>query len=61
MNTKWYKKYFAVYGKSQKDISQHIIDEIKSKISTMQSDSPLISCIIIAHNGENHLLANLGL
>ena len=55
----WYKKYLSVYEQPLQEAPQEIIREIKTKIEKLQSDTPLVSVVIIAYNEEKHLLANL--
>ena len=55
----WYKKYLSVYEKPLQEAPQEVIQEIKTKINKLQSDTPLVSVVVIAYNEEKHLLANL--
>ena len=55
----WYKKYLSVYEQPLQKAPQEVIHEIKTKIEKLQSDTPLVSVVIIAYNEEKHLLANL--
>lgn len=55
----WYKKYLSVYEKPLQEAPKEVINEIKTKIYTLQSDTPLVSVVVIAYNEEKHLLANL--
>lgn len=55
----WYKKYLSVYEKPLQEAPQEVIHEIKTKINTLQSPTPLVSVVVIAYNEEKHLLANL--
>lgn len=56
---KWYHKYLSVYGKPFKDVSPKIIDEVRTRMLRLQNEEPLVSVVVIAHNEEKHLLANL--
>lgn len=56
---KWYTKYLTVYEKSFSTISSVVIDEVKGKISKLQSNHPLATVSIIGYNEEKHLLACL--
>jgi len=53
----WYSKYLQVYNKSFKTTSTNIIEEVRRKLSKMNSDSPLVSVVIIAHNEETRILS----
>ena len=55
----WYKKYLSVYEKPLQEIPQATIHEIRNKIEKLQSNTPIVSVVIIAYNEEKHLLANL--
>ena len=55
----WYNKYLQAYKKELKDIDPNIVSEIRLKISKLQSESPLVSVVVIAYNEEKHLMANL--
>lgn len=52
---KWYSKYLQVYEKSFDETPKDIISTIKRKTDERQSDSPLVSVVLIAHNEERHL------
>lgn len=55
----WYKKYLTVYDKSFDDAPRELIDSIRNSLAQQQSEQPVISVVVIAHNEEKHLLANL--
>lgn len=55
----WYKKYLSVYKKSFVQAPPELIQEIKNNLEHLQSEQPIVSVVIIAHNEEKHLLANL--
>ena len=46
----WYKKYLSVYEQPLQKAPQEVIHEIKTKIEKLQSDTPLVSVVIIAYN-----------
>lgn len=56
---KWYDKYLSIYGKPFDEVSDNILDEIKSKLGTLQSEDPFISIVVIAYNEERRLAACL--
>lgn len=56
----WYKKYLRVYNKPyDREEYKDIIQSVKKRIATIQSDKPLVSVVVIGYNEEQHLLANL--
>ena len=46
----WYKKYLSIYEKPFKEVPDGIIADIRGKLSSMQSDEPLVSVVVIAYN-----------
>ena len=56
---KWYNKYLSIYGKPFDEVPDNILDEIQSKLGTLQSEDPLISIVVIAYNEERRLAACL--
>jgi glycosyltransferase involved in cell wall biosynthesis len=55
----WYKKYLPVFEKPFKEVPQATIDEIKEKMKGFQSQDPLATIVVIAHNEEKRLLSCL--
>ena len=55
----WYDKYLSIYGKPFSEVPQHIIEEIKERITCLQSSEPLVSVVVIAYNEECRLAACL--
>lgn len=55
----WYSKYLSVFEKPFDEIKEPLIKEIKEKLNQQQSDSPLASVVVIAHNEETRLLSCL--
>ena len=55
----WYDKYLSIYGKPFSEVPQHIIEEIKERLSCLQSSEPLVSVVVIAYNEECRLAACL--
>ena len=55
----WYDKYLSIYGKSPDEIPDIVWEEIKGKLAERQSDSPLVSVVVIAYNEERRLAACL--
>lgn len=56
---KWYKKYLDIYGKPFSEVPQEVIDEIRTKLQKLQSDTPLVTVSLIGYNEEKHLPACL--
>jgi len=56
---KWYDKYLTIYGKALDEVSVNTLDEIKQKLARQQSESPLVSVVVIAYNEERRLPACL--
>lgn len=56
---KWYSKYLQVYDKSLSEAPQEIIDEVRTKLSKLQSNEPMVTVSLIGYNEEKHLLACL--
>ena len=56
---KWYDKYLSIYGKPFDEVSDNVLDEIKSKLGARQSKDPLVSIVVIAYNEERRLTACL--
>lgn len=56
---KWYKSYLTVYEKPYSEVPKAVIEEVKDKISRLQSSSPLVTISVIGYNEEKHLLACL--
>ena len=55
----WYDKYLSIYGKPFSEVPQHIIEEIKERLSCLQSSEPQVSVVVIAYNEECRLAACL--
>lgn len=55
----WYSKYLTIYGKTIDDISQEMLDDIKYKLASHQSNQPLVSVVVIAYNEERRLASCL--
>lgn len=56
---KWYDKYLSIYGMPFDQVSSIILDEIKTKLASQQSEDPLVSIVVIAYNEERRLAACL--
>jgi glycosyltransferase involved in cell wall biosynthesis len=56
---KWYSKYLSVFEKPFDDNNTATIQEVRTKLQKLQSNQPLVSVVVIAHNEEQRLLACL--
>lgn len=57
--TKWYKTYLEVFEKPIDQVPAEIFDKVRQQLKNCQSDQPLVSVVLIAHNEERHLLSCL--
>ncbi|MBQ0060383.1 MAG: glycosyltransferase family 2 protein [Bacteroidales bacterium] len=56
---KWYTKYLETYEKPLEDIRPEILDEVRTKLASLQSENPVVTVSVIGYNEEKHLLACL--
>lgn len=56
---KWYSKYMQVYGKPIDEVSEETLNVVRQQLKSCQSDTPLVSVVLIAHNEERHLISCL--
>lgn len=56
---KWYTKYLETYEKPLEDIRPEILDEVRTKLASLQSENPVVTISVIGYNEEKHLLACL--
>lgn len=56
---KWYDKYMKIYGKPIYEVPAYITEEVRVKLAALQSDEPLVTIALIAHNEATHLPACL--
>ncbi|MCE8557297.1 glycosyltransferase family 2 protein [Bacteroides fragilis] len=56
---KWYNKYLPFFGKPLSELPEDAIGYVKGLLEQRQSDQPLVSVVLIAHNEECHLLSCL--
>lgn len=56
---KWYTKYLETYEKPLEDIRPEILDEVRAKLASLQSENPVVTVSVIGYNEEKHLLACL--
>lgn len=54
----WYKKYLKIYDKPY-CFDKTLVNEIKNKITGLQSNNPLVTVSVIGYNEEKHLLSCL--
>jgi len=53
----WYSKYLSVYNKSLDCVSPDTITIVRDNLKRINSDSPVASVVVIAHNEEKTLLS----
>ncbi|MEN9918732.1 MAG: hypothetical protein RL662_1168 [Bacteroidota bacterium] len=53
----WYSKYLQVFEKPFVETNTQLVQEISKKVTRLQSDEPLVSIVIIAHNESTRLLS----
>lgn len=53
----WYRKYLEVYEKSLAETPNEVIKQVRSQVENLQSEAPLVSIVLIAHNEERHLVS----
>lgn len=56
---KWYSKYLQVFEKPVNEISKETLNVVRQQLKKCQSDAPLVSVVLIAHNEERHLISCL--
>ena len=56
---KWYTKYLETYEKPLEDIRPEILDVVRAKLASLQSENPVVTVSVIGYNEEKHLLACL--
>lgn len=56
---KWYSKYIQIYEKPVSGMSTSIVEKVRRKLMECQSNEPLVSIVLIAHNEATHLLSCL--
>lgn len=55
----WYEKYLSIYEKPFSEVPESVMTETCKRLTSLQSDTPLVSIIIIGYNEEKHLPACL--
>lgn len=55
----WYTKYLSIFGLTLSEIPEDTLKEIRTLLREKQSDTPLVSVVLIAHNEETHILSCL--
>lgn len=53
----WYSKYLEVFEKPFSEVDPNLVQKIKEKVTRLQSNAPLVSVVIIAHNEGSRLLS----
>ena len=55
----WYSQYLTVFERTFSDAPAKVVEEVKGKLQQMQSEQPIASVVVIAHNEETRLLSCL--
>src|SRR5690606_40120036 len=55
----WYKKYLTTYDTLPHEVNPGLMESIGTKLASIQSDTPLITLSVIAHNEAPRILACL--
>jgi glycosyltransferase involved in cell wall biosynthesis len=55
----WYSKYLTVFEKPFIDAPAVVVEDVRRKLLQMQSENPIASIVVIAHNEERRLLSCL--
>lgn len=55
----WYSKYLSVFEKPFSSVPIEVIKEVRDKLQRLNSNEPLVSLVVIAHNEETRLMACL--
>jgi glycosyltransferase involved in cell wall biosynthesis len=55
----WYDNYLTVFEKPFADVPTAVVKGVREKLKWMQSDTPIASVVVIAHNEETRLLGSL--
>ncbi|MBW9276411.1 glycosyltransferase family A protein [Bacteroides fragilis] len=55
----WYTEYLSLFDKPLSQLAPKDIDNVKQLLEKQQSENPLVSVVLIAHNEECHLMSCL--
>lgn len=55
----WYSKYLSVYERPFSEVPPQTVSLIRSQLARQQSETPLVSMVVIAYNEERRLAACL--
>lgn len=55
----WYSRYMTIYDKPFSEVSKDVVEDIRLHLHSLQSDTPLVSIVVIAHNEERRIPACL--
>lgn len=55
----WYSKYLSVYERPFSEVPPQTVSLIRSQLARQQSETPLVSVVVIAYNEERRLAACL--
>ena len=51
----WYDKYLSIYDKPFSEVPEDVISSTRDRLSSLQSEQPIASIVVIAYNEEKHL------
>lgn len=55
----WYSKYLSIYEKPFCEVPEDIVTSTRERLAAMQSDTPLVSVVVIAYNEGKRLASCL--
>ncbi|MEA4915949.1 glycosyltransferase family 2 protein [Proteiniphilum sp.] len=55
----WYTKYLSVFEKPFSSVSPETIEKVREKLQRLNSEQPLASVVVVAHNEETRLMSCL--
>lgn len=55
----WYNKYLSIYEKPFSEVPAEVITSTRRRLAALQSDTPLVSVVVIAYNEGKRLAACL--
>jgi len=59
ISMKWYNKYLTIFEKPFSNVSPSIITEIQTKLKEKETNSPIASVILIAHNEATRISSSI--
>ncbi len=56
---KWYSKYLSAFEKPFNEVPQQVVKGVGERLNSLQSQDPVASVVVIAHNEESRLFSCL--